>query len=455
MPNNYFVCTLGQATVLNSQPKPYRTISEFIKQQAQHHPSLPAVAFPVPGSDDKGWGRIVFSFKDVDRGTNIFAKRLLVVLGTIENATTVALLCHSSIEFLFTWLGLMRLGHSVLLIAPQCQPTAIVQLCRLCKVSTLLHDTSHQERALKSEELAKEEGVSNFIARLIPIQQGEDISNTIHESNEIDMVVTQVNEMTVAYFHHTSGTSSGLPKPIPQSHHGAVGVLPHLPMNPTVASFSTTPLYHGGIADLFRCWTSNALIWLFPGRDVPITARNICNCLNVAETYSQAEDLPAVRYFSSVPYVLQMMEADMKGLSYLQKMDIVGVGGAALPADVGNRLVKKGVKLISRFGSAECGFLLSSFRDFDTGHAWQYLRNENPPALLDFEQREDGLSELIIRPGWPHMVLYTFCLTLSSANNHHRLNGTAQMDLSQQRTSSPLIQALRMLGCTTHVLTLN
>lgn len=30
---------------------------------------------------------------------------------------TVALLCPSSVEFLFTWLGLMRLGYAVLLIA--------------------------------------------------------------------------------------------------------------------------------------------------------------------------------------------------------------------------------------------------------------------------------------------------------------------------------------------------
>ena len=30
---------------------------------------------------------------------------------------TVALLCPSSLEFLFTWLGLIRLGYAVLLIA--------------------------------------------------------------------------------------------------------------------------------------------------------------------------------------------------------------------------------------------------------------------------------------------------------------------------------------------------
>ena len=142
------------------------------------------------------------------------------------------------------------------------------------------------------------------------------------------------------------------------------------------------------------------MIWLFPSKDVPITARNIHGCLKVAELYPHAE----VKYFSSVPYILQMMEADPTGVTLLQRMEIVGVGGAALPAEVGDRLVEKGVNLVSRFGSAECGFLLSSYRDLATDGDWQYLRNYNPTDVLEFEPRADGLAELIIKPGWPHMV---------------------------------------------------
>lgn len=144
------------------------------------------------------------------------------------------------------------------------------------------------------------------------------------------------------------------------------------------------------------------MIWLFPSKDIPITASNLCDCLEVADSYSKAQ----VKYFSSVPYVLQMMEADEAGVAWLRRMDIVGVGGAALPTEVGDRLVKKGVDLISRFGSAECGFLLSSYRDFATDSDWRYLRNYNPPNLLEFEPREDGLAELIVKPGWPHRAKY-------------------------------------------------
>ncbi|KAL8895047.1 MAG: hypothetical protein Q9192_003881 [Flavoplaca navasiana] len=200
-------------------------------------------------------------------------------------------------------------------------------------------------------------------------------------------------------------TSSGLPKPIPQTHHAAVGVLPCLPNGYKKASLTTTPLYHGGIADCFRAWASGALIWLFPGKDQPITASNILKSLDCARQAERTDQATSVRYFSSVPYVLQMVSAEPEGMKMLQDMEIVGVGGAALPQDVGDSLVHKGVSLVSRFGSAECGFLLSSHRDYEKDKEWQYLRSHEPD-LLTFEEQQDGsgLSELVIRSTWPHMA---------------------------------------------------
>ncbi|MCJ1356353.1 MAG: hypothetical protein MMC33_006348 [Icmadophila ericetorum] len=216
-------------------------------------------------------------------------------------------------------------------------------------------------------------------------------------------------EQDVAYLHHTSGTSTGLPKPIPQTHRAGVGVLPCLTNGRSKATFTTTPLYHGGIADCFRAWTSSAMIWLFPESAVPITAENILNSLDCAKEATRNSlimntPVPPVRYFSSVPYVLEMLANDAKGLSMLQSMDIVGVGGAALPETTGNNLVHKRVNLISRFGSAECGFLLSSHRDYARDKAWQYLRTDIGCEALEFEVNGDGLAELIIRPSWPHMA---------------------------------------------------
>lgn len=208
-----------------------------------------------------------------------------------------------------------------------------------------------------------------------------------------------------AFLFHTSGTSSGLPKPIPQTHNGAIGVLPRLPNGYEKATFTTTPLYHGGIADCFRAWTSGALIWLFPGKDKPITAANILKCLQSAKDAEISHQAAPIKYFSSVPYVLQMLSAESEGLKTLQEMHIVGVGGAALSPESGDLLVSKGVNLVSRFGSAECGFLLSSHRDYEKDQEWQCLRSHGSD-LLQFETQSEnvGLSELVVRRDWPHMA---------------------------------------------------
>lgn len=145
------------------------------------------------------------------------------------------------------------------------------------------------------------------------------------------------------------------------------------------------------------------MIWLFPGKDVPITASNVVKSLNIAEEASKMSKTPVVRYFSSVPYVLQMVAADDEGLQRMKYMDIVGVGGAALPPSVGDELVNKGINLVSRFGSAECGFVMSSHRDYVKDREWQYLRSHGS-SLLSFEPQKDGLAELVIQPGWPHMA---------------------------------------------------
>ena len=283
-------------------------------------------------------------------------------------------------------------------LSPQCQPAAIVHLCRECNVSLFLFDQAHNARAKETRQLLEN---TQFV---ITDGQDWDVRHSVDASGyqHLPTSSSETHEADTAYWHHTSGTSTGLPKPIAQSHRGAAGVLPRL-NGRGEATFTTTPLYHGGIADCFRAWTSDALTWLFPGRDVPITATNILKSLAVAGDQAEQGVTPQVKYFSSVPYVLQMLASETEGLKVLQNMDIVGVGGAALPPKVGDDLVRKGLNLVSRFGSAECGFLMSSHRDYSKDQGWQYLRSYNSP-LLHFEPQNDGLAELVVSKDWPHMA---------------------------------------------------
>jgi len=273
-------------------------------------------------------------------------------------------------------------------------------LCKETNVNFLLYDEAYHDLASETKRLWPSLNTSVIHGTKQAIKSLRASKGAA--STDPFSVQPPVLENDIAYLHHTSGTSSGLPKPIAQSHRAAAGVLPHLD-GEHEATFTTTPLYHGGIADCFRAWTSGAMIWLFPGKDVPITASNVVRSLNVAEEASKTSKTPLVRYFSSVPYVLQMVAADDEGLETLKDMDMVGVGGAALPHTVGDDLVNKGINLVSRFGSAECGFLMSSHRNYGNDKEWQYLRSHGS-SLLSFEAQNDGLAELVIKPGWPHMA---------------------------------------------------
>ena len=271
-----------------------------------------------------------------------------------------------------------------------------MHLCKECKASTLFYHRVYDGLAEAACQL-----VTDSSLEAIALPDVEDGKEVIAPSAPLTM--RPVLESDTAYLHHTSGTSTGLPKPIPQTHRSAVGVLPTIDGGYEKATFTTTPLYHGGIADCFRAWTSGAIIWLFPGADAPITSSNILQSLDCARRSAEAHQTSRVQYFSSVPYVLQMLAAEDEGLKILGQMELVGVGGAALPQDAGDDLVQKEVNLLSRFGSAECGFLMSSYRDFAIDKEWQYLRN-NTSLGVKFEPQEDGLAELVILPSWPHMA---------------------------------------------------
>ena len=399
---NYFVCTLGEAAQRGIS-RPFQDVNHLLHQQAEQIPTLPAIGFYLvtQNGDDTNIETKVLSFSDVQKGAS--AAGIILSKGLEASpGETLALLADSSPEFLFTWLGCIQLGHPVLLIAPQCSASAVAHLCESCQVHTLLVDEKHQDLATNASEAQSSEPHWQLKPVLMPFSARE-VFSMVSEDAPKDEHEHHPEPDSIAYLHHTSGTSSGMPKPIPQTHHGAVGVLPALD-GKSQATFTTTPLYHGGPADIFRAWTSHAMIWLFPSKDLPVTARNINRCLEAANVQAASEKTPFVKYFTSVPYILQIMAGDDEGLEHLRMMDLVGVGGAALPVEVGDRLVEQGVKLVSRFGAAECGFLLSSHRDYSNDRAWQYLRPSSEVKQLKFEPRDEGLYELVIGSDWPHMA---------------------------------------------------
>ena len=268
----------------------------------------------------------------------------------------------------------------------------------------LFHDEKHAKIAGHAIGHLRKSGDRRFKTALVP--KGCEL---VPPPREYHLALAIAS--TPAYIHHTSGTSTGQPKAIYISNQGAVGALPAFEGKPLtkLATLTTTPLYHGGPADCFRAWTSASMIWLYPGvQDRPITADNVIRAYHVSEDYCDTHPIGSiehrarVRYFTAVPYVMEVMAKMPKGIGIFQTMDLVGAGGAALSTKLGDQLVSRNIRLISRYGSAECGFILSSRRDYDNDKGWQYL-NQYPSPSLVFERREDGLAELVLKD-WPFMA---------------------------------------------------
>lgn len=400
---NYFVCTLGEA-VQDGIARPYTDVNQLVEIQAKNNPGLPAVGFYATSSRNGDTELVphVLTFAEVHNGVSVAADLLQQQI-TPSPGQTIALLAASSPEFFFVWLACIRLGLPVLLVAPQLSPAAIAHLCKACSVSILLTDDKHEVLGKRACDQSAALQGHVLEQRLTPLAKSDNLFTIVQKREHRELPKVQVKQDDIAYLHHTSGTSSGLPKAIPQSQRGSVAVLPALE-GQHVATFSTTPLYHGAPADIMRSWTSCALVWLFPGKDLPITAANISKCLAVARDVADWKEYPHIGYFASVPYILQMMVEDDTGIEWLQRMKIVSVGGAALPTETGDRMVKEGINLVSRFGSSEVGFLLSSHRDYAEDHEWQYLRHNPNVSQIEFEKRDGGLYELIAKSNWPHVA---------------------------------------------------
>lgn len=169
---------------------------------------------------------------------------------------------------------------------------------------------------------------------------------------------------TISHVFHTSGTS-GTPKPIPHTHEASVSSLPRRRIgdpDTLTSSFTTTPLFHGGISDLLRAWMARSMLYLYPSSTTAVTAANVMGAFRACAEYpTEASYAPPISAFLSVPYILTLLSptadpSDKEGATaMLARMEIVSTGGAPLDTAVGNGLVKKGVHLTSRLGSSECG----------------------------------------------------------------------------------------------------
>lgn len=298
----------------------------------------------------------------------------------------IALLGPSDLDYLITMLALSKLGHTVLFLSTRISEAAYLSLLEETSATHLVINKDFVNMAAKLQSTRPE-------LQVVPIVERS--SYDLQQKLEIDTHIMKGLDRTrekdyLAWIIHSSG-STGLPKPIRQTHRAAIS---NYAGNMNMRGFVTLPLYHAhGIASTYRAIYSRKQIHLYNAK-LPLAKKHL---LDIMRKHP-------FEIFYGVPYVLKLLAEEEEGILLLAECKIVMFGGSACPDALGHRLVEAGVYLMSHWGSTETGQLMTSLRPREDKD-WDYFRpTSEVMKYLKFETRGGGLYEAICLDGWPSKV---------------------------------------------------
>ncbi|KAE8556190.1 hypothetical protein EYB25_000890 [Talaromyces marneffei] len=373
-------------TPTTEEPKP-QTIDGLIRHRAKLLGDTPLVYYPHTGIDYVG-----YSMRQLDifahRVAQKLASRLPPRTSSSEKPIVVSLLGPSDLSYLATFWALSKLGHSILFLSTRISLEAYASLLERTESKHIIIAKEFQDTA---DDLTKRiPGLQiDYIATddwyKFPIEDKQidtDLTPNLKPAQEANYV---------SWIIHSSG-STGLPKPIFQTHKAALG---NYALNTNLRGFITLPLYHNyGISCLHRSIFSCKSIHLY-SPSLPLARQYLLGTM-------QANDFEV---FYSVPYTLKLLAEVEEGIAALRKCKIVLFSGSPCPDSLGDRLVANGVHLVSQIGSTEMGQLMTSARPRED-KLWNWLRpGAAVKPYLRFEERSTGIYEAVVLDGWPCKVL--------------------------------------------------
>jgi acyl-CoA synthetase (AMP-forming)/AMP-acid ligase II len=302
----------------------------------------------------------------------------------IQNSRkTIALFAPSDVEFVVSLFALSRLGYTVLCLSLRLAPVAIINLLNQAGYNTIVHGRSQQIGSTLRE-----------VSQEVPLQ-------TLHtpgrESYEVQKdrepkfkrVFNRDEETNrIALIMHSSG-STGLPKPVFLSHKN---VLCHPVQGSGVDNFGALPLYHMyGISTMLQAMYMRRIAYMF-NQSVPMTADNLIAAIQAARPQA----------IHTVPYTLGLLAEKPDGVECLKACRFVTTASARTPDELGDRLVKAGVKFGVVYGTTECGLAGDTMRRDPGDDSWDYIRlYQNVREFIDMKPVGDRQYECVYLKGHP------------------------------------------------------
>lgn len=241
----------------------------------------------------------------------------------------MALLSPSSFDYVIALLALSRMGFAVMLLSTRLHTEAYLSLLEKTKCKNIIAAPSFGDVVAQIQERHQ---LAQF---LLP---DKSIYTRAPSSPRFQRQIELIDEENcICFVVHSSG-STGLPKPIFQSHRAC---LSNYALGSGMRAFVTLPLFHNhGICTMFRGIVSRKKTMLY-GAGLPLTNTNLVQAMNGAEFES----------FHAVPYALKVLSETEEGIAALRKCKLVLFGGSSCPDDLGDKLVQNGVNVVSHYGA--------------------------------------------------------------------------------------------------------
>ncbi|KAN0092473.1 acetyl-CoA synthetase-like protein [Hyaloscypha variabilis] len=297
----------------------------------------------------------------------------------------IGLRARSSIEWVVSFLALIRGGHTVLVLSPVMPLEKIAILMQKAAVDIVIDGTKDWHSL--GERLEK-----NFIA----IAPADKLTGKLEYDNDsYRQSWTHIRATDPAIIMPSSG-STGLPKLIPKTHIEVLTKLAAIPTRVLEWRYFVGSWMHyiGGIYCLLYTFAKDSpSVW--PSESTSFDPKDYQKILS--------HSAPDIAWFN--PVVLKLASSTEEGLEVLRRCKLVVTAGQVCPKQLGDNLVAAGVRLRNEYGMTELAVGLGSVPG-DTD--WEYLQPDPFSAphvefrpLLRTEGSTQELYEFVVLPTHP------------------------------------------------------
>lgn len=348
---------------------------------------------PIVSYPSAGINYVDYSITQLDSYAYNAAQHYATLLpqrsSSAQTPEVVALLGASNLDYVISILAIIKLGHTVLFLSPRISREAHVSLLERTKCRAILVNEQQRNVAQTLQQLdvpeLKIHDMASANVYSVPLDPAQ--------STRLDRHLDPKQETKyVNWIIHSSGSTS-LPRPVFLTHKALINNWKAHSFD--MKAYITAPLYHShGVGSLFKTFYTGKQAHLY-NANLPMATQHLVGTL-------KAHRFEIVHL---VPYSLKLLAESEEAIDLLAACSVVMFGGSACPDSLGDDLVSRGVNLVSHYGTTETGQLMSSERPpGDT--LWNYVRpSDSTRPFLKFEDRGDGLLELICLPDWPGKVV--------------------------------------------------